>query len=73
MENSITGIQKSRRGCLYEKCSFAWVSNDKALIGKIFFILDKWSLMRGGSLGEVVAHEGSTAFSSQRIKWSLTS
>ena len=44
----------------YERLSFTSGSNYRLLTGKNFGVLDKWSLMRGGRLREVLAHGGST-------------
>ena len=44
----------------YERWSFTRCYNYRALNGKKFGVLDRWSLMGSGRLREVVAHGGST-------------
>ena len=43
----------------YKRWSFTRVFNCRALTGKQFGVLDRWSFMGGGRLREVVAHGGS--------------
>ena len=40
--------------------NFQGSSNCKALTGKVFNVLDRWSLTGGGRLRELVAHRVST-------------
>ena len=53
----------------YDRWSFTVGFNyNKALSGKIFGVLDKWPLMWGGRIREVVAHGGSTVVFSAKTK-----